>query len=471
MRYNGKLIAMPSGYPYRLFAAGVIIAIIIGCSGNRDIHTGHLIPGRLPDTLRIATLYSPTSYFIYREEPMGVDYTLARRLAHDKGMELKIVVAPSMVSMIGMLDSGYVDLVAYPVPVTSEYREEVIPCGPRSETHQVLVQPRRSHKDLITDVTELPGHDVYVEQESKYYYRMLNLNDELGGGISIHPIDRDTLIGEDLIDMVSDGTIPLTVIDSDIARLNRTYYPNLDVSLALSFTQRHAWGVSIRHPWLADSIDAWMNQKRPRDARDRLLRRYFELAKDAPSATTVDLTKGKISPYDNLFRQAAAIIGYDWRLLASQGFIESHFDSTRVSWAGAKGIMQIMPSTARAYGQSPDSMIIPRHSIHTAILILRDLDKSLKRLVADGDERTKFVLGAYNSGLAHVYDAIALAEKLGYNPQVWDGNVAECLLLKANPEYYNDPVCKFGYFRGRQTTTYVKQVSAFYTRCKQYIDK
>lgn len=454
---------------YRLTAGIAVIIAAISCGRVDKTVQGHLRPGDLPDTLRVATLYSPTSYFIYREEPMGVDYTLVARLADDKKMNLRIVTASSMASMIGMLDSGLVDLAAYPIPVTGEYRGKVIPCGPRSETYQVLVQPRRSHTALITDVTELPKHDVYVEQESKYYYRMLNLNDELGGGISIHPIDRDTLIGEDLIEMVSDGTIPLTVIDSDIARLNRTYYPNLDVSLPLSFAQRHAWGVSVKYPWLADSIDTWMNQKRPRDARERLLRRYFELAKETPASPSVNLTKGRISPYDRLFREAAATIDYDWRLLAAQGFIESHFDSTRVSWAGAKGIMQIMPSTARSYRQDPDSMVIPRNSIHTATLIIRDLEKSLSRLVTDEEERIKFVLGAYNSGLAHVYDAIALAGKLGYDPQVWDNNVAECLLLKANPEYYNDPVCKYGYFRGRQTTTYVDQVTAFYTRCKQYI--
>lgn len=455
---------------HRLYGIIAAIAlIVIACTDSKHVPVDHLHEGQLPDTLKVATLYSPTSYFIYREEPMGLDYSLVSRLADDKSMILDLVVAPSLASMVEMLDSGLVDLIAYPVPVTGEYRERIISCGPYTETEQVLVQPRRAGCELITDVTQLPGHDVYVEDESKYYYRMHNLNKELGGGINIHPIDRDTLIAEDLIEMVSDGSIPLTVIDSDIARLNRTYYPNLDVSLKLSFPQRSAWGVSTRHPWLADSIDTWMSEERPRDARERLLRRYFELAKDDPAGFTIDLTRGKISPYDNLFRHQAASIGYDWRLLAAQGFIESHFDSTRVSWAGARGIMQIMPSTARAYGACPDSLTNPDQSIHTATLILRDLNKSLSRLVDDPEERTKFILGAYNSGLAHVYDAIALAEKLGYNPQVWDGNVAECLLLKSNPEYYNDPVCKFGYFRGRQTTTYVNHVMAFYTRCKQYI--
>lgn len=129
-----------------------------------------------------------------------------------------------------------------------------------------------------------------------------------------------------------------------------------------------------------------------------------------------------------------------------------------------------MPSTARAYGAADDFTSI-ESSIRTSTLILKDLNKSLSKLVPDPEERLKFLLAAYNAGLAHIYDAIALARKLGYNPEVWDGNVAECLLLKSKPEYYNDPVCKWGYFRGRQTTAYVNQVMSFYTRAKQYINQ
>ena len=159
----------------------------------------------------------------------------------------------------------------------------------------------------------------------------------------------------------------------------------------------------------------------------------------------------------------------DWRLLAAQGYHESHFDSTQVSWAGARGIMQIMPRTARAYNLTPNRITNPEANISTATKIIRDLDKSLSRKVADKEERRKFVIAAYNSGLAHVLDAIALAEKYGKNPAVWYGNVEAALLMKANPEYYTDPVCRAGYFRGRQTVTYVKEVMAFYDNAKKKI--
>lgn len=78
------------------------------------------------------------------------------------------------------------------------------------------------------------------------------------------------------------------------------------------------------------------------------------------------------------------------------------------------------------------------------------------------NERIKFILAAYNGGLGHILDAMALAKKYGKNPHVWDKNVSEFVLLKSNPEYFNDEVCKFGYFKGRQTVAYVHEVLRYY---------
>lgn len=426
----------------------------------------------LPDTLRVATLYSPTSFFLYREQRMGYDYDLVTSLCADKGMTLQLEIAPSLAAAVEMLDSGLVDLIAYEVPVTAQYKAHVLPCGVESITHQVLVQPKaKKGHELITDVTQLVGKDVYVEKNSKYHQRMLHLNDELGGGINIHSIDRDTLITEDLIAMVNDGSIPLTVVDSDIARINKTYYNDLDVSLDVSFEQRAAWGVSPSKPWLADSISQWTHQSSPRAAQSALLKRYFEMSKRAPTIYTFNFSKGRISPFDYLFKHYAKEIGWDWRLFAAQGYAESRFDSTQVSWAGARGIMQIMPATARAYGLSSENMTSNDHSIATAARIIATLDKTFRSKVRDAEERKKFIVAAYNSGPAHVLDAIALAEKYGYDTQHWDGQVAQALLLKSKPEYYNDPVCKYGYFSGRQTTSYVKEVFDFYERAKKKIPK
>lgn len=424
----------------------------------------------LPDTLRVATLYSPTSYFTYRDEEMGFDYSLIKQFADDKALALDLKVAPSMAKMIEMLDSGEVDIIAYEIPVTAEYKRSVIYTGPENTTTQVLVQPKKNNPDsLITDVTQLVGKDIYVEKDSKYQFRLENLNDELGGGINIHTVDLDTLITEDLIELVSNGTIPLTVVDSDIARINKTYYRDLDITMALSFPQRSAWGVSPQKPWLADSINSWMNMEQQRQEMSQLLKKYFELSKTEEDSYNIDFSSGRISPYDHIFKKYAEKIGWDWRLLAAQGYTESHFNPNAVSWAGARGIMQIMPGTARAMGLSQANITDPEANIATAVKLIGRLDKALESRIPDPEERKKFIIASYNSGHAHIYDAIELAKKTGRDPQVWDKNVSEALMLKSNPKYFNDPVVKYGYFRGRQTTAYVRDVYKFYERSKRNV--
>lgn len=401
---------------------------------------------------------------------MGYDYSLVETMAREKDMVLDLHIAPSLEDAITMLDSGVVDLVAYEVPHTSEYKDRAVACGPRSHASQVLVQPRHSRNSpRINDVTELVGRDVYVEGASKYLQRIRNLNYELGGGINIHIVDRDTLITEDLINMVSEGKIPLTIVDSDIARINQTYYPNLDVSLALSFEQESAWAVNPQKKWLADSIDNWLAGSNPKEENAALLKRYFELSKNTPRSYVPDFSGGHISPFDDILKAEAEAMGWDWRLLAAQCFVESRFDSEVVSWAGARGVMQIMPATARAYNVEPEALVDPLTSIRLAVKIMTTLDKSLAPKIPDDRERQKFVIAAYNSGLAHIYDAITIARLTGRNPQVWSGNVEEALLLKANPEYFNHPEVKYGYFRGRQTSAYVTDVLDFYDRCIEKI--
>ena len=444
----------------------VAIALTVACCKGKS-GSSSASSGKFPDTLRVGTLYSPTSYFIYREEKMGYDYELINNFCESKGMAMDLVVAPNLSTLLAMVKNGEIDVAAYEIPLTAEYKNKIIPCGPENISHQVLVQPK-SVDSLITDVTQLVGKEIYVEKDSKYQHRLANLNDELGGGITIHTVDIDTLITEDMIEMVSSGKIPLTVIDSDVAQINKTYYNALDISLEISFPQRASWGVSPRMSWLADSIDSWIAGNAPKDEQENLMKRYFELSKGGYNYQ-IDLSKGAMSKYDNLFKKYAKEIDWDWRLLASQSFAESNFNPNARSWAGARGLMQIMPRTAKGYGLSAKAMNNPEASIKTSVKILKDLDKWLSKHVSDPEERKKFVLAAYNVGIAHVYDGIALAKKYGKDPTKWKDNVEQMILLKSDAKYYNDPVVKFGYARGKEPVGYVKKILNVYDQARKQI--
>lgn len=422
------------------------------------------------DTLHAVTLYGPTSYFIYRGEPMGYDYTLLKQFADDSEMELSLTVARSLPEAMDMLTAGSVQLIAWEVPITAHYRNRILPVGPESYTTQVLVQPKIKGRAEITDATQLAGRDIYVIDDSKYLRRLHHLQDELAADIGIHTVSADSATAEDLIAMVSEGQIPLTVVDNDIARLNETYFHDIDISTAVSVPQRASWAVAPADTALAGRIDRWFASAEPAAENADLLKRYFETGKAQPFPH-FDFSKGYISRYDNLFKRASAAIGWDWRLMAAQAYAESLFNPRAQSWAGARGLMQIMPATARGYSTPITSLNDPATSINVASRLIADLDRYLVNLVPNDRERRKFVLAAYNCGIGHVYDAIALAREHNLDPQVWDGNVEKALLMKMNPRYYNDPAVKYGYARGSETSAYVKRISEFYDNAVKQIDK
>lgn len=102
----------------------------------------------------------------------------------------------------------------------------------------------------------------------------------------------------------------------------------------------------------------------------------------------------------------------------------------------------------------------PEVSVKAAVRELSSLEKYFSNRVPDPKERMRFMLAAYNGGIAHIVDAINLAQKYGKNPHIWYGNVEEALKWKTNERYYNDPVCKYGYFRSNETVNYVQKVES-----------
>ena len=165
---------------------------------------------------------------------------------------------------------------------------------------------------------------------------------------------------------------------------------------------------------------------------------------------------GIISHYDKYFQQYAPSIRWDWRLLAAQCYQESTFDPQARSWAGACGLMQIMPATADHLGLARGSIYDPEQNIAAAVRYLGELEHSFSD-IRERSERTKFVLAAYNGGGFHIRDAMALAEKNGRNPRLWR-DVEPYVLGLSNPQYYNDPVVKSGYMRGSETVDYVRKI-------------
>ncbi len=169
---------------------------------------------------------------------------------------------------------------------------------------------------------------------------------------------------------------------------------------------------------------------------------------------------GVISIYDAHFRKYSKQTGWDWRLVAAQCYQESCFDPMAESFAGAKGLMQIMPKTAEHLGLAMADIYNPEKSIAAACKYIVELTGAFSD-VPDNYERQNFVLASYNGGSGHVRDAMAMAKAAGKNPCFWD-DVKPFILKLATPEGYRNPVVKNGYMRGAETVGYVDNIRRRY---------
>lgn len=450
----------------------LVLLVLTSCrKGNRgtDEVTYDLPQMKDSGELVVLTLYSSTSYFIYRGQEMGFQYELSEQFAKSLGLKLRIEVARNVPDLVRKLRNGEGDMIAYNLPITKALKDSVTYCGEEVVTHQVIVQRTGGKGKVLTDVTQLVGKEVYVKP-GKYFDRLTNLNKELGGGIKIRKVEADSITVEDLITQVYQGKIDYTVCDNDLARLNTTYYPNLDIRLPISFDQRASWAVRKECPLLAEAANKWHKENLTSPAYNASMKRYFEISKSIIHSPILSLREGKISHFDKLFKKYAKEIDWDWRLLASLAYTESNFDTTAVSWAGARGLMQLMPVTARAMGLPPGKESNPEESIKAAVKYIDATNRVLK-VIPDKKERIKFILASYNAGLGHISDAMALAHKYGKKELVWEHNVEKFILLKSNEEYFTDPVCKNGYFRGIETYNFVRDILSRYEVYKQKIKK
>ena len=219
------------------------------------------------------------------------------------------------------------------------------------------------------------------------------------------------------------------------------------------------WAVVGGNKSLADSLNAWFKpamiaQVKQEEAfllSTRSIKRHVY-------SPFLNRTKGVISKYDGYFQRYAGQARMDWRLMAAQCYQESCFDPNAKSWAGACGLMQIMPSTAAHLGLPLESIHQPEANIAAAARYMAELQGHFSD-IGDPGQRILFALASYNGGFYHIRDAMALTRKYGGNPHNW-GEVREYVLRLSNPAFYGDPVVKRGYMRGTETANYVDRIRA-----------
>jgi membrane-bound lytic murein transglycosylase F len=459
------------------------VAVLTSCVNKPGIsHISNTFSPDLDSIIKRGKLvavtdYNSIDYFIYKGEPMGFNYELLKAFTDHLGIDLEIISDNQISHAFNLLNTGEVDLIALGLTVNTTRKKDILFTDPIAATRQVLVQrkPRNwismtreaADRHLVRNQIDLAHKNIYVQANSSYADQLKALSDEIGDSINIIEVPYDS---EELIKNVAKGEIDYTVCDENIAMVNSTYYPGIDISTPVSFMQNIAWGLPKNNSGkLLDELNKWIGSYKRTGSYALLYAKYF---KNSRSETIVKsdyyyINTGKISQWDEIIKSASIRINWDWRLLASLICQESRFDPGVESKVGAYGLMQVMPVTGRNF--DIDITSSPSNNIKAGTLYLNWLQSIFESKITDPEERLKFVLASYNAGPGHVLDAMKLAGKNGMDSQKWDGNVAVWLLKKSDPRYYNDTVVKNGYFRGTESVNFVTEVLARYDHYRNII--
>lgn len=417
-------------------------------------------------SLIVLTDDNPFNYFLLNGTPSGFQYEMVKKFADELGVKLIIDVEPDPHRAIQALKHRRVDMLAMEIPKVSGSRDPLTFSLPLFTTRQVLVQRKKSGKevtpDTVSELAQMSGKTLYLPNGKYKQFDLTTLLHDTHNNLDIKGINNVT--SPDLVTQVAAGKIDYTIAWEHHAKALANIYPNIEIGLTVTPEMGSGWVVRKDADQFLDVVNDWISSSSEHRSFKYTISKYYQHPRWARLAMGKPLSRNDISVYDDIIRKTSKSINWDWRLMAALIYRESKFNPNAISRVGAFGLMQLMPATASRFGASPEST--PAEQIAAGARLIKTLDRQLKSRVPNDEERIKFILAAYNIGLAHIYDALNLAEKYDKNPAVWEGNVEYYLLAKSEPEFYNDPVVKYGRVKGTETQRFVADVMESYQHFK-----
>lgn len=418
---------------------------------------------RAEGVLRLITRNNSNSYFLLRGAQFGFEYDLAKRFAEKLDLKLEVVTPQSWGEMIASLNAGHGDIIGANFEQVSERQKLVAFISPWREEDLVLVTHQAN--GVVSDPMQLAGMKIFLRQQSPAEWALDHWRRMFKGSFQVEYI-ADDLEVDGILQGIAAGRYEATVVPRHTAELEKTHTKHLAIGASISKRVPIGWAVRRNSRALKKELDLFVEKTRPNKFFRIINRKYFgdskRLARQRRQETYT-LVSGALSPHDVLIKMLSNRYDFDWRLIGAVMFQESRFDPTLESWAGAKGLMQLMPNTAKTLRM--DCYSSNYNNIHCGVKLLSDLRKLFAYI--DDSERMNFVLAAYNAGLGHVRDAQHLAIDTGHNPLVWDGHVENMIGRLAVRRYYR--TTKHGYCNGPQVISYVRSIRTLFKSYSQIL--
>ena len=407
--------------------------------------------------LRVLTRNNPATYFLWRGELLGFEYELSRHFAKSQNLRLEIVVPPSRKDLIPWLREGKGDIIAASMTIPPERNaEEVVFSRPYFEVSEIVVSRADEPENALKKPEDLAGRTVVVRQSSAYWLTLEALQKRgLQFDLRAAPEEMET---EEIIARVAAGTYDLTVADSHLLNVELAWRDDVRAAFPLGEHKQHGWMVRGTNPVLLESINTFLHKTYRGLFYNLTVQKYFENERDIRRHVEHRTSRtGELSPYDALVKPYAKQYGFDWRLIVAQMYQESRFKPDARSWAGAVGLMQVLPRTAKSLGFQ--DIRSPEKGIHAGVKYLDWVRDRFEPELSVKD-RMWFTLAAYNVGQGHVIDARRVARQQGLNPNRWFGNVEQAIRLLSKRKYARK--ARHGYCRCSEPVKYVQEIKRRY---------
>jgi membrane-bound lytic murein transglycosylase F len=437
---------------FRSVLAGAILLPFL-YSGSDDPELLEQVMRR--GSITMLTRNGASSYYLSAEGPTGPEYELVRAFSDYLGVELEIEVAEAFDDLAGMLQRRRGELIAANLTRTPA-RELQFNFGLDylETTTEVIYRRGEPKPDSLAD---LAGRKIMVIAGTSYQETLESYRTELPD-LEWEP--RSDVGIEDLLLAISDGAIDATLIDSNIYRLNKPFYPRVATAFSLPGTLPHAWAFPPgSDDSLAQKARTFVRQARS-DGRLQAINERFYIDRDRLDRVGMfqflKQVRERLPPLIPIFQDAAAAHDMDWRLLAAIGYQESHWDPEASSYTGVRGIMMLTRRTARQLGLT--DRLDTEQSIEGGARYFSQLRRRMPERIPEPD-RTWLALAAYNMGMGHLRDARILTQKRGMDADKWN-DVRESVSLLSQEKWHSQT--RYGYARGFEARQYVENIRSYY---------
>lgn len=405
-------------------------------------------------TIRFVMRNNISSYYLWKGELMGFHYELAKDFAKYHKLRYEILVAPDNKAMFDYLKQGKADIaLGFFTPSQNRINQGLVFS---KAYHYATEQLVLGTDDLdIVSIDDLKGRNIAIRKSSSYWQTFKHLKTLVPSlDFTFVPETYDT---ERVIAGVGEGKFDITIADNHIVDLELNFRDDIKSSLSIGKEKSQSWAIKSGQNALLSNVNNYIKRTYKGLFYNVIHKRYFSNQKliDLHYQEYYDTrNNGALSPYDDVVKKYADQYGFDPKLLIAQMHQESRFNPKAKSGAGAKGLFQVMPRTAKQMEIS--NVEKPENGIHAGVKYLSWVQQRAKVWKVQEDQLIWFTLASYNAGHGHVSDAIRLAKEKGWEHDIWFGNVEKAILLLSQRKYSSK--ARYGYVRGAEPVNYVRNI-------------